>query len=281
MSSPAGTECVAGGVRFRLDRRAGAGRLLVLHGFAGHPEAWREVVDRLEAPGLVAAPFLPGHGPEPLRPEWTSFEAVIRDLVAAVRALDSGKWRLAGYSLGARLGLGMLVAAPRLWADALLVGVNPGLEEEAERAARRAEDAARARLLRKEGLEAFVEVWERLPLFDSQRALPPATLAAQRSWRLAHDPRRLAWVLETLGPGAMPDLWPLLSGIAKPVRLVVGELDTRFVGIAERAAERLPAGSLTVVPGVGHNVVLEAPEAVARLLEAGTARYRGDRGEEA
>lgn len=270
---------VARGVRFRSWRGAGTDRWLVLHGFAGHPEAWREVVAGLSAPGLVAAPFLPGHGPEPRAPAWTDFAQVILGLADAVREISPNGWRLAGYSLGARLALGLLVAAPEMWAEALLVGVNPGLGSEAERAARRAEDATRARQLREEGLEAFVEVWERMPLFATQRTLPPARLAEQRGWRLAHDPERLAWSLETLGPGAMPDYWPSLPGIAQPVRVVVGELDSRFLGIAARAAERLPAGRLEVVQGVGHNVVLEAPEAVARLLEADAARYRGGREE--
>lgn len=77
----------------------------------------------------------------------------------------------------------------------------------------------------------------------------------------------------------MPDYWPRLARITQPVRLVVGELDGRFVDLAARAVGLLPAGSLTVVPGVGHNVVLEAPEAVVRLLEAGAPRYRGAREE--
>lgn len=276
---PEASERLAGGVRFRTWQGAGADRWLVLHGFAGHPEAWREVVAGLPAPGLVAAPFLPGHGPEPLPSGWTSFEQVILGLADAVREISPDGWRLAGYSLGARLALGLLVAAPKMWAESLLVGVNPGLASEPERAARRAEDAARARLLRTDGLAAFVEVWEGMPLFGTQHALPPSRLAAQRGWRLAHDPERLAWSLEALGPGAMPDLWPALPRIAQPVRLVVGERDSRFVDIAARAVDLLPAGSLTVVPGVGHNVVLEAPEAVVRLLEAGAPRYRGGREE--
>lgn len=273
MRGPAAEERVAAGVRWRLWRLAGAGRLLLLHGFAGHPEAWGEVVGRLVAPGLVAAPYLPGHGREPVPPAWTGFEEAVRGLADAVGALgQGGAWRLAGYSLGARLALGLLLAAPDLWSDAVLVGVNPGLEEAGEREARRREDAARARLLREQGLEAFVDVWERLPLFASQHALPRRVLAAQRRWRLAHDPARLAWALEALGPGAMPDYWPRLASIGHRVQLVAGELDRRFRDIAARAVALLPRGSLAVVPGVGHNVVLEAPGAVVRLLEAGAPR---------
>lgn len=267
MSVRAAEERVLGGVRALLWRGTGRGRLLLLHGFLGHPRAWQEVVDRLPEPGLVVAPFVPGHGPEPVLPAWRSFEDVVAALAAVVRVLQPGPWRLAGYSLGARLGLGLLAAAPQLWSRALLVGVNPGLGSERERTARRAEDAGRARMLRERGLEAFVKAWEEQPLFASQRSLSPSALAAQRRWRLSHHPERLAWALETLSPGAMPDYWPALASIRVAVQLVAGELDRRFCEFAGRAARLLAAGQFTVVPKVGHNVVLEAPEAIVRLLE--------------
>jgi 2-succinyl-6-hydroxy-2,4-cyclohexadiene-1-carboxylate synthase len=245
--------------------------LVLLHGFSGRPEAWQEVVSHLERPGLVVAPCLPGHDSIPPAWGWESFEQAVRGLAEAVRSIHPGGWRLAGYSLGARLALGLMVAAPDLWTDALVVGVNPGLESEAERLARRCEDKARALLLREDGVEAFVDGWERLPLFDSQRSVAAERLAVQRAQRLAHDPEPLARSLEVLGLGAMPDFWPALASIVLPVQVAVGELDLRFREIAVRVASRLPAGRLVVVPGVGHNVVLEAPETVARLLEGGAA----------
>ena len=48
--------------------------------------------------------------------------------------------------------------------------------------------------------------------------------------------------------------------------LIVGERDAKFRAIAERMAAALPDAALHVVPGAGHAVQLEAPEAVAALL---------------
>jgi pimeloyl-ACP methyl ester carboxylesterase len=51
-----------------------------------------------------------------------------------------------------------------------------------------------------------------------------------------------------------------------PVELVVGERDEKFRAIAERMTAALVAGRLHVVPGTGHAVHLEAPEAVAEVI---------------
>ena len=51
-----------------------------------------------------------------------------------------------------------------------------------------------------------------------------------------------------------------------PIALVTGSLDDKFTAIA-REMLRLRSGiTHTVVEGVGHNAVLEAPDAVARVI---------------
>jgi pimeloyl-ACP methyl ester carboxylesterase len=54
-----------------------------------------------------------------------------------------------------------------------------------------------------------------------------------------------------------------------PVTVVVGERDAKFREVGERLAAELPQAQLVVVPGAGHAVHLEAPEAVAEVLTAG------------
>ena len=134
-------------------------RLLLLHGFLGAPSTWD-----LVAPGVAAA-FLPGHGPTPdTRP--ASFAAA----VDAIAATLTEPVVVAGYSMGARLALGLAIAHPRLVRAAVLAGVNPGVDE-GERAARVAWEVAQAAAILERGLPAFVDAWERLPLFASQRGL--------------------------------------------------------------------------------------------------------------
>jgi 2-succinyl-6-hydroxy-2,4-cyclohexadiene-1-carboxylate synthase len=244
---------------------------VLLHGFLGAPSAWDEVVALL-GPGAEAhALTLPGHGPTPWSPAaaaaaGTTFEAAID---AFARRLPD-RAHLVGYSMGARVALGVAARHPERVASLVLVGLNPGLTDEAERVARRAWDEALAQDLEQKGLEAFVDAWEKLPLFATQATLPETTRARRRAERLAHVPAALAWAQRTLGLGAMPPLGAALAALAVPVHLVTGATDEKFTELARRVAAHAPAVLHTVVPATGHDVGLEAPRALAEILR--TAR---------
>jgi 2-succinyl-6-hydroxy-2,4-cyclohexadiene-1-carboxylate synthase len=51
------------------------------------------------------------------------------------------------------------------------------------------------------------------------------------------------------------------------VDLVVGERDAKFRATAADMAAALPSGRVHVVPGAGHAVHLEAPAAVAAVID--------------
>ena len=177
---------------------------------------------------------------------------------------------LCGYSLGGRLALGLLIRHPDLFAAATIIGANPGLSSEAERRARVLEDEKWAQLIETHGVEAFAERWAAQPLFASQRGLPPDVLGAQEEERRRHDPARLASAMRALGLGAMPSYVDALTRIRANVRYVAGELDTKFVALGRTMASRTPDATFDVVPGAGHNVVLESPEVLAACLRAAT-----------
>lgn len=232
--------------------------VVALHGFLGAPAMWEGL------PSPHVAPWCPGHGPSPWILSGASFDDVIDHLVAQLLPRE-GRVRLIGYSMGARLALAMLMRYPERVEDAVLVGVTPGIRDDAERAARVADDARLADALLRDGLEAFVDRWEALPLFATQRALPEATRAARRAQRMAHDPEGLAWCLRTLGTGAMPPLWRQLSWCMVPLTLVTGSRDAKFTAIARDMAELAPRARHRIVAGAGHDVVTE--RGAAALLE--------------
>src|SRR4029079_605049 len=95
-------------------------RSALLHGFAGDPAVWDEVVAAWASPERPLAVALPGHGPTPVLPTWDE------NLDAIARAI-AGCEVVIGYSLGARVALG-LVASGRC-AHGVLIGVNPGIAE--------------------------------------------------------------------------------------------------------------------------------------------------------
>lgn len=234
---------------------------MLLHGFLGAPAAWDAALAALPQHGPVWCPWLPGHGPAAAEP--ARFDAAAQ---ALADALPEGAI-LAGYSLGARLALAATLRRPGHVRATLLIGGHVGLAHDAERLDRAALDAQRAAVLRAGDLAAFVAAWEALPLFATQRALPVALQARQRAARLVHDPQALAWAFEVAGLAQMPDLRGAVGAARQPLCFLTGALDVRFGALADSLA-RPPWVTHRSVPDAGHNLLLEAPVAVATALAA-------------
>lgn len=229
-----------------------------LHGFAGTAETWLDFVPD------ATAPVLAGHG---LQPDFSSrsFEEEVSRLARLARSLNS-PLHLLGYSQGARLALGLLLEAPECFVDALLVGLNPGLESTTAREERVAWEEGFAQILHEHGLDAFIDAWESLPLFRSQKQLPDHVREQTRRARRSQTAEGLAHAFGVLGLGHMPSYWSRLEEIRVPITLVVGARDEKFVALAERMSAHLPQARLVCVPDVGHNPLIEAPAAITALL---------------
>ena len=230
---------------------------LFLHGFTGSPASFA----RLPIAEGSLVPALAGHLDAPIS---NSFW----DEVDRLAALGSSCKQLFGYSLGGRLALGILTRHPHRFEHAVLVSGHPGLQTAEERQLRRASDQRYVRLLRDQGLAAFVSAWESEPLWSTQRALEAELLSAQRRERLSHDPERLALSLVRQGLAEMPDLRPLLARIRCAVTVLVGERDEKFTALGNELCRIIPGAQLTIAPGAGHNLLLESPQlCAAHLLE--------------
>ena len=231
----------------------------LLHGFTQTPASWQPVIECLPEDGTpLLRPSLLGHGDAGAN----SFDGEV-DRIAA---MWSEPVDLVGYSLGARVALGVVVRHPEKVRSACLIGVHPGLRDEVERAQRRAADERWAQLLEREGIAEFVRRWEAMPLFAMQRGLPSALLCAQREQRLTHDPAGLAKSLRVLGLGEMPSRWLEIEKSAVPMLLVVGEHDLKFRALAAEVISTNPRLTLHVVADAGHNVLLAEPREIAACV---------------
>ena len=246
---------------------------MLLHGFTGAPRSWSDVLTRMQPDPPPLIPTLLGHdrrgGPVDAR----SFEGEVSRLFSIASSLQRPRL-LCGYSMGARVALGLLAHRPQFFDAAVLIGVQSGLSDEAARTERREVDAMRARSVREEGVAAFVAAWEALPLFASQSAVSAEVLDEQRSVRLAHDAEGLARSLEVLGLAQMPDYSEMMGTLDVPITLLAGALDAKFSGIAHTLAEGHAHIDAQIVDGVGHNLLLEAPAAVAATSKRIEERMR-------
>jgi 2-succinyl-6-hydroxy-2,4-cyclohexadiene-1-carboxylate synthase len=234
--------------------------VVLLHGFAGTGRAWDPVVERLDRERYTAlAPDLRGHATaRDARP--ISFDACVDDVLAAAPQ----RFTLCGYSMGGRIALHVALAAPERVERLVLVATTAGIDDDADRAARRADDERLAAFAETATIEEFADRWAAQALF----AGTPADAA--RRWRadiLRNDPRALAAVLRGLGAGAMVPLWDRLGELTMPADVMAGERDAKFVALAtQRLVPAIPRARLVVVPGAGHGLPREAPSAVAAAI---------------
>jgi 2-succinyl-6-hydroxy-2,4-cyclohexadiene-1-carboxylate synthase len=234
--------------------------VVLLHGFAGTGRAWDPVVERLDRERYTPlVPDLRGHGgARDARP--ITFDAVVGDVLAAAPE----RFVLCGYSMGGRIAQHVALAAPERIERLVLVATTAGLADEAERAARRGDDERLAAFADEATIEQFADRWAAQPLFADT---PPDAARIWREDMLRNDPRALAAVLRGLGAGAMAPLWDRLPELAMPAVVIAGERDAKYVAIArDLLVPAIAQAQLVVVPGAGHGLPREAPDAIAGII---------------
>lgn len=272
-----------GGFALNVERMGSGPPLVLLHGFTGSAMSWGPLAEMLAARNTVLAVDIVGHGasgkPADLAPY--AIDRAARDAVAAMLAFGVRRGSWLGYSMGGRLALYVAATIPKAVDRLVLIGASPGLAAPGEREARRAADEALADRIEDEGVPAFVDYWEALPLFETQARLPAGMRLAIRRGRLANDARGLANSLRGMGTGVQPSLHDRLGDIEAPSLLLAGARDAKFAAIAREMAAAMPDARAHLVPDAGHAAHIEKPaycaRTIAAFLEEG-ARERSDGG---
>lgn len=220
-------------------------RYLLVPGFSQTADAWSAVIESLPRPARTVPVTIPSG---------IGFVDAARDLARE----HVGVW--AGYSLGGRLALRVALDHPGRVAALVLISANPGVADADEREERKRRDEQLADWIERNGCDAFLDRWLAQPMFAG---LDP--ISARRH-RLTSE-AQLADQLRRLGQGAQQPLWERLAELRMPVKVVAGEHDHEYVGIARETAAAIgPSSELVIVPGAGHALVLERPEVIAALL---------------
>jgi 2-succinyl-6-hydroxy-2,4-cyclohexadiene-1-carboxylate synthase len=248
-------------MRLHVTHEGSGPRVVLVHGFTQTGRSWDRIAADLARDHEVVRVDAPGHG---------GSAAVRADLWegASLLAEAGGPAVYVGYSMGGRLVLHLVLRHPDVVSGLAVLGATGGLDEAAERAARRASDEVLAEELERDGVEAFLDRWLAQPLFAG---VPPDPV--ERAARSTNTVAGLASSLRLAGTGTQdPPLWSRLAELrdrAVPALLLAGERDAKFTALARRLAVDIgPTATWASIPGAGHAAHLEQPEAFLAAVRA-------------
>jgi 2-succinyl-6-hydroxy-2,4-cyclohexadiene-1-carboxylate synthase len=238
--------------------RSGAGPPVVLvHGFTQNRRCWGSLPASLARRHRVIAVDAPGHGRS------SDVRADLWETAAHLAIVDDHA-AFVGYSMGARMVLHTAITHPERVDRLVLVSGTAGIDDPAERTARRERDDELAASIERDGLYAFLTRWLDQPLFAT---LPPD--ARDEDARRENTVEGLASSLRLAGTGTQEPLWERLRALAMPVLLVTGALDERFTAHATRMAALIGSNATVhAIDDAGHACHRERPDEFARVLEA-------------
>ena len=229
-----------------------------LHGNLGTVDDWRAAEF---FHGEVDALDLWAEADRGLRLEaWAeSFCARVRD--AADYRDDEKPW-LAGYSLGGRLALHALAAAPTMWGGAVILSAHPGLADEGARELRRQRDTAWADKVRTASWQDFLAAWNAQTVLAGD----PGAEFFHRQQQLQSRRESVARAFELWSLGCQADLSECLAACPLPVLWINGGEDAKFTELGAAMSKRLPNGEHRVLDGCGHRILHEAPFLAAEAI---------------
>lgn len=245
--------------------------VLFLHGFTGSSGTWGGMEKLL--PFQLVMPDLAGHGQTIRLP--ANFEA---EAVALKQMMDKAgfpSFHLVGYSMGGRLALALAFLYPTAVLSLILESASPGLQSEQERAARRVSDEKLAQKIEKDGIASFVDFWENIPMFDSQKALSVLIRETIRSERVNQSKEGLASSLRQMGTGSQPSYWKRISRLPMPVLLLTGTRDEKFTRIARLMSGLIPFCEWIEFEGAGHAIHVEQREKFGTIVKTFLLNQKG------
>ena len=245
--------------------------VVLLHGFLGSARNLTTLARRwaaLEPTRAFVAIDLPGHGRSPALAEGATLETLARAVLAlAAEVLGAAPLALVGHSLGGRVALAALGAAPERIVEACLLDIAPGpVAHERGLTARTlallatapseppTREAVRAHLLGG-GLPTAIVEWLLMNLV--------ADAAGGLRWRIDRARLREAWPQLSA-----EDLWPVVARYPSQLRAVRGGASD-FVSEADCARwVSLGAPPIETLRAAGHFLHVDAPAALLDCLRS-------------
>jgi pimeloyl-ACP methyl ester carboxylesterase len=235
--------------------------VLLLHGLAGTATEWEETATWLSETHRVVALDQRGHGRSERRPGDVTPAAYVADALAAIEALVLEPAILVGQSLGGLIAFLAASERPDL-VDALIVVEATPTREGPEIA---------------EQIADYFDSWPLpFPSRDDAVTFFGGESLRARAWarNLVAQPDGLRPAFDTdvlvaaIEEALARDYWDEWRALTVPTLLVRGEEGELSPSEAAAMVDAVPSAQLVAIPGAGHDVHLDAPEAWRSAVEA-------------
>ncbi len=250
-------------LHFRSYGDSGSRPLLLLHGLLGSSANWHSIARTLERGFRVVVPDLRNHGRSP-HSQQMDYPLMAADLTALIQRLELGAADLVGHSLGGKVAMQLALQAPELVRGLVVVDIAPV----------RYDHRFQTMIDALQGLD--LARLDNRQQADRQLAghLEDPGLRQYLLQNLVKEQGRWRWRMHLDGLiRAMPDLMDFPSAPGRqfpgPALFIYGGASA-YVQPEHAGAirERFPLARLRMVPGAGHWVYAEQPEAFLQALIA-------------
>lgn len=256
---------------------AGSGRraLLLIHGHPFDRTMWRPQLEWAAHLGWrVIAPDLRGYGASGPAGAKTTLDVFAQDLLALLDHLGIERAVVAGLSMGGQIAMELCRMRPERVRGLILAATFP----RPETASGKAQRAATAERLLREGMDAYAE--ELLPRMLSPGSIEAFPEVAQHVLTMMRKAPPAGAAAALRGRAERPDYNEVLERFGKPALIVVGDEDhftTRQD--AEQMHALLESSRLMWLRGVGHMPNLERPAAFNAALDEFLGRIAASEGD--
>lgn len=234
--------------------------VVLIHGLGWDRNLWAPLVGRLSARYRVVAADTRGHGDSDKPDEPYSIAQFARDWAALLDALGGAPACVIGFSQGGMTAQILAAARPDL-VGALALVSTAGRFPDSGRANMETRLAAQAA----EGPESAARVAADSIFSAAWLAAHPETLERFVAWRAGQDQRALAHAMRAAYDF---DATPLHPTLAVPTLVLAGSDDRLTPPDGMRAiAAAIPGAAYAEVPGSGHMIPIEQPEAFEAILD--------------
>lgn len=245
------------------DERGAGAPLVVLHGLYGAKRNWASIATRLALRRRVLCVDLRNHGDSP----WDArhdYPALAADVAHLIETRVGSPADVLGHSMGGKAAMMLALGRPDLVARLVVVDIAPALSPGTAAIAPHVLRAVPlAGLMRRTEVEAALAP-----------AIPDPAVRAFLAANVRSGPNGLTWTinLEALDRHfadilSFPDV-PAGQLFTNPTLFVAGGRSDYVRPEHQPAIERLfPAATVQAIPGAGHWVHAEAPEAFLEAVE--------------